>query len=541
MDYPSYTDIIYKYSIFDRMIEGVQVIDRNMTYVYVNDAIASQGKSTKEALLGQRMTDMYPGIEKTQVFQNIINCLENKKPCSLLNEFHFSDGTRGWFDLRMEPVDEGLLIMSFDVTAQKEMEFELRKVNYDLQKLVEEKSEELIHAHERLNTELEKKLHLSQVEISDYKHALDVSCIVAITDQKGIIHHVNENFCSISKYSREELIGQDHRIINSAYHPKEFIRNLWVTIARGQVWRGELKNKAKDGTYYWVDTTIVPFLDENGKPYQYLAIRSDITQRKLAEEQLVQSNEELENKVVERTLELTHALEREKELNEMKSRFVSMASHEFRTPLSAILSSISLVEHYLTLEQAEKRQKHVDRIKASVKNLTSLLDDFLSLEKLEQGKVETHTSDFDLAELLEDVVEEMDGMLKKKYQTVKIDFQGEKMVHQDKKILRNIFLNLVSNAVKYSGEWKEILVTAIVKNKQVSISVRDQGIGIPEEAQKHLFGKFFRAGNATNIQGTGLGLNIVKRYVELLDGNISFSSKENQGSTFTVDFPAYKE
>lgn len=541
MAYPEFADIIFKYSIFDKMIEGVQVLDHSMSYVYVNDAIARQGKSTKEALLGKRMVDMYPGIENTPVFKHILNCLENKKACRLINEFQFSDGTKGFFDLRMEPIDEGVLIMSFDVTAQKEMENELRKVNHDLQKLVEEKSEELIHAHERLNHELEKKLHLSQVEISDYKHALDVSCIVAITDQKGIIHHVNENFCSISKYTREELIGQDHRIINSAYHPKDFIRNLWVTIARGKVWRGELKNRAKDGSFYWVDTTIVPFLDEHGKPYQYLAIRSDITQRKLAEEQLLQSNEELENKVVERTLELTQALERERELNEMKSRFVSMASHEFRTPLSAILSSISLVDHYITLDQREKRQKHVDRIKASVKNLTSLLDDFLSLEKLEQGKVETHTSDFDLAELLEDVVEEMDGMLRKKNQTVKLEFEGEKMIHQDKKILRNIFLNLLSNAVKYSAEWKEILVTAIVENNKASISVRDQGIGIPAEAQKHLFGKFFRAENATNIQGTGLGLNIVKRYVELLDGDISFISKENLGSTFTVDFPAYKE
>lgn len=393
----------------------------------------------------------------------------------------------------------------------------------------------------RLNKALETRLQQTQTEISDYKHALDESAIVAITDQKGTIKHVNDNFCKISKYSREELLGQDHRIINSGYHSKDFIRNLWGTIANGKIWRGELRNKAKDGSYYWVDTTIVPFLNEHGKPYQYLAIRSDITQRKLAEEQLLRINEELENKVKERTLELTHALEKEKELNEMKSRFVSIASHEFRTPLSAILSSTSLVEHYTNAEQEEKRKKHIDRIKSSVRNLTSILDDFLSLEKLEQGKVEAHTMQFNLREFIEDGVEEMEGMSKRKHQKIKFKYEGEEDVYQDRKILRNVLLNLLSNAVKYSPEGKEIYVSATVKNDTVCLSVKDEGIGIPAEAQKNLFDKFFRAKNATNIQGTGLGLNIVRRYVELIDGDISFVSKENAGTTFTVEFPKTKE
>src|ERR1044072_7495089 len=142
---------------------------------------------------------------------------------------------------------------------------------------------------DQLNETVESALRKSVRESSDYQYALDESSIIAITDQKGIIKHANENFCKISKYSREELIGQDHRIINSGYHPKQFIRNLWVTIANGKIWRGELKNMAKDGSYYWVDTTIIPFLNDQGKPYQYVAIRADITQRKETEEQLEKS------------------------------------------------------------------------------------------------------------------------------------------------------------------------------------------------------------------------------------------------------------
>jgi PAS domain S-box-containing protein len=409
------------------------------------------------------------------------------------------------------------------------------KVTRDMSKR-KQAEEEIKH----LNAELKSRLQSSESEVLDYKHALDESSIVAITDQKGIIKYANANFSKISKYAQGELVGQDHRIVNSGFHPKEFIRKLWVTIANGKVWRGELKNRAKDGSLYWVDTTIIPFLDESGKPYQYLAIRYDITQRKLAEEHIIRINEDLEERIRERTLELTGAMEREKELSEIKSRFVSIASHEFRTPLSAILSSIALVEHYKAPENDEKRHKHVERIKSSVRNLTDILNDFLSLDKLEQGKIETKNTNFNLYEFVQDIIDEMEGMLKKKNQKINQGTYKSIEARQDQKILRNVLLNLLSNAVKYSGEEKEIYITVEVKDEKVLISVRDEGIGIPIEAQKDLFTKFFRARNAALIQGTGLGLNIVKKYVELLDGNIWFTSRENEGSTFTVEFPQYK-
>lgn len=389
----------------------------------------------------------------------------------------------------------------------------------------------------RLNRELTNLLQQSQIETADYKHALDESAIVAITDQKGIIRHVNENFCRISKYPANELLGQDHRIINSGHHAREFIRELWTTIANGKIWKGELKNKAKDGSFYWVDTTIVPFINEQGKPYQYLAIRSDITQRKLFEEELIRVNEEQERTIAARTLELREALAAARELNEIKTRFVSLASHEFRTPLSAILTSVSLVNHYLEPEFEDKRNKHIDRIKGAVQHLTGILDDFLSVEKLEQGKIETISSGFDLIAFIEEIIDSMEGMAKKRNHEIEFIYAGPLAVFQDKKIFRNILMNLLSNAIKYSVDGKKIQVMTGLSGDNVFVSVKDSGIGIPLESQKELFSIFFRANNAAHIQGTGLGLNIVKKYVEMMEGTIQFTSVENEGSTFTIEFP----
>jgi len=393
----------------------------------------------------------------------------------------------------------------------------------------------------RLNKELEKQLHKSREQLTDYQHALDESAIVAITDQKGVIRHVNDNFCKISKYPKDELLGQDHRIINAGFHASDFIRDLWVTIAHGKIWRGELKNKAKDGSYYWVDTTIVPFIDEKGKPYQYLAIRSDITSRKLAEEELHKSKADLEKRVQERTMELIQAIEREKVISELKSRFVSMASHEFRTPLSSILSSVSLIDHYSAMEHTEKRQKHIARIKSSVMDLTGILEDFLSLEKLESGKLDIHYADFGLNEFMEDTMEEIEAMMKRKAQKIDYNYTGLPQVSTDKKILRNIVLNLLTNAIKYSPEHSTIYIAVEVTDYETVIRVRDEGIGIPTGDQKNIFSQFFRSTNASSISGTGLGLNIVKRYIELLKGNIFFNSQENNGTTFTVQLPSAKE
>lgn len=230
------------------------------------------------------------------------------------------------------------------------------------------------------------------------------------------------------------------------------------------------------------------------------------------------------------------ALSKEKQLNELKSRFIAMASHEFRTPLSAILSSVSLIGRYLTTEEQEKRDKHIKRIKSNVSNLTGILDDFLSLSKLEEGRVESTPVPFDLFVFLHEVTDEMQGVAKAG-QELQVSYEGEKEVFLDKRLLKNILINLISNATKYSPIDSEIELYAEITEPYVKISVRDYGIGIPEEEQIHLFERFYRANNATNIQGTGLGLNIVQKYITLMGGKVEFESQLDQGTTFTLFFP----
>jgi signal transduction histidine kinase len=305
---------------------------------------------------------------------------------------------------------------------------------------------------------------------------------------------------------------------------------------------------------YLVKGTISPYDLERSIRYSIEHAKS------LAEIQTL--NSELEARVAERTQELAEAirklehtnhslqeaeqevrkaLQKERELNELKSRFVTIASHEFRTPLSTVLSSASLIGKYKLSEEDDKRQKHVDRIKSAVSNLTTILNDFLSISRIEEGKIYNVPSTFDLVALIPEIREELQGFLKAGQ---KIEYQhsgSETEVYLDKQLLKNSLFNLLSNASKYSAEGKSIILRSSINEQGTSLTVQDQGIGIPEADQAHLFTPFFRAHNVTNIQGTGLGLNIVKKYIDIMNGSLHFKSVLDAGSTFTISFPKFAE
>ena len=372
------------------------------------------------------------------------------------------------------------------------------------------------------------QLHQALQELAYQKDALDEMAVVAIADPQGIITYVNDKFCEISQYDRAEAIGQTHRIINSGYHPPSFFEEMWSTISRGKIWRGEVCNQAKDGHLYWEDATIVPFIDPQGKPLQYLAIRVDITDRKLAEKQLLS------------------ALAKAQELNDLKSRFISMTSHEFRTPLTTILGSAEILKYYGHKWDDQKKMKYLDRIYSTVQHMTGMLDDVLLLGRIESGRIELQpTSGINICEFTQSLVEELTIGIGKEHQILLTCGEKDKptassgIYHLDEKILRHILINLLTNAIKYSPKGSVIqFCTFTDRSDRVTFQIKDQGIGIPLADREHLFESFHRAENVGNIQGTGLGLSIVKKSVDLHQGEIYCQSQINQGSTFTVILPS---
>lgn len=376
---------------------------------------------------------------------------------------------------------------------------------------------------------------------------------ILVTNSKGEIIRINPSAEKLFGYAKGELVGKRVELLVpkrlNAKHETQRHHYTENPHARSMGKGMDLLGLKKDGTEFPVEISLSPFHSADGN--FVIAFIIDITLRKQAEEKLKNYSAELEKQVNNRTLilqeaigelektkqDLHEALEKEKELSELKSRFVSMASHEFRTPLATILSSLSLVTKYGEMEDKERQSKHIHRIKSSINNLTDILNDFLSASKLEEGRVENNPVKLNLKQFISDTISEMQTLVKDG-QKINYKHTGHDAAHLDPKHFKNILFNLITNAIKFSGEGKPILVSSVNENGAMKISVKDEGIGISKADQEHLFERFFRGHNASYIQGTGLGLNIVAKYVEVLNGNIEFTSEENKGTTFTITLPA---
>jgi two-component system, LuxR family, sensor kinase FixL len=376
---------------------------------------------------------------------------------------------------------------------------------------------------------------------------------IVIINDRGLIESINPSACRLFQYEPQEVIGKNIAILmpspdrekHDSYLDNYKHTGIGHIIGYGR----DVLGRKKSGSIFpfRLGVSEVKF----GGMRVFAGFIHDLSQQKEAENRLMQYTQHLEELVKDRTIslnetieeltlakeEVSQSLEKEKELGQLKSRLLSMASHEFRTPLSSIQLSNSLLERYTENLEDEKVGRHLQKIKNAVSNLTTILDDFLHVEKAEAGKIEVSVSTFDLTIFGRETVEEMQLLAKKKQHITYSHTGTENLVRLDRNLLKNCCINLLSNAIKYSGEETDIQFTTYISSEAVKITIEDNGIGIPEAEQKHLFEAFFRAQNTGNIPGTGLGLNIVSRYVSLMQGTVTCQSAENQGTIFTLLFP----
>ncbi len=417
-----------------------------------------------------------------------------------------------------------------DISVRKKAEAEIEKLNEELEATVEKRTSDL--------TETLYQLEISKDKLEDalsFQKAIlaNAGAMIIGTDEKGIIKTFNPEAEKELGFTADELMDKHMPLL---FHDIDEVNN------RAKVLSKELnKNIApdmevffakarlglhneyewtyirKNGLHFPVLLNVTTMKDGDNNIIGYLGIAFNISESKKTEQ------------------ELQDALEKEKELSELKSRFVSMASHEFRTPLSTVLSSSYLIEKYITTDDQPKREKHLQRIISSVSMLTDILNDFLSVGKIEEGKIQVRLTHFNIQESITAITSEIKNNLKKE-QKIKYQHQGDTGVYLDASLLKHIVMNLVSNASKFSPETSLIAIKTFCQNNFVTLSVKDHGIGISKEDQKHLMERFFRGANAGNIQGTGLGLHIVSKYAELMHGTVECKSELEKGTEFNITF-----
>ncbi len=513
-------------SIFTSAAEGILIVDRKGRILLANPRAEKLFGYDRDEFLVKRLEDLIPERFRHRHPKHRETFFKKPKSRSMglgLDLWGLrKDGSEFPVEISLSSFESETEVLTvafiIDITVRKQHELQLKESQEKIKEYanrLEEKVQERTYELEHMNLGLQSQVQERKMAESALLETQKLYNAIAQNFPNGIISVIDLDFNYVfvdgaemnhRGWKIDDLIG--HSYLNHFGNTKRLLPLLTELKEEGREFSEEVNFNRSTYQLHGV-----PLYDEDDELFQLLLVEENITKQKQAEEEI--------------RLSLTKA----KELNELKTRFVSMASHEFRTPLSTILSSISLISKYPD-NAREKREKHILRVKSAINNMTNILNDFLSIGKLEEGKISNTPEWISLSQLIQHVAEELEGYFKSGQHLVVEGRQTD--VYADPKLLKNIFLNLLSNAIKYSGENKEIKVVINKGTKKTSIEVIDHGLGIPDEEQRNIFTRFYRAGNATNIQGTGLGLHIVKKYVELLEGEITFKSKLDVGTTFKI-------
>jgi PAS domain S-box-containing protein len=492
--------------LFDSAAEGLVVTDRNGIINLTNPQLDTMFGYERNALIGCPVEDLIPGSMRTshrEVRENFAHQPQKRSMGSGRdlrglkkngNEFPI-EVSLNHLDIDGELFFLGLVT---DISPRKKVEHQIQELNRTLEEKVEQRTAALRESQE-LYSLVSRNFPKGSINV------LDADFICVFAEGVDLEQHATDPASLIGKSYLDRIpIGQ-----------RAEVEEVLQRVQQGEVCNLDVERNP-DAIY---NLNAVPLKSATGFTSRILVVERDITEEKRY------------------ALEITRSLEKERELNELKSRFVSMASHEFRTPLSTILSSAALAGKYAESGDKEKLERHHERIKSSVNHLTNILNDFLSLSKLEEGMVQCRPEPTALDDFFHTLRSEMQEITRNGQQVRLSVNVPENVVNVDPFMLKNTCINLISNAIKYSPEDSIVDVRVTGSNRHISIEVQDYGIGIPEDEQKNLFSRFFRARNATNIQGTGLGLNIIARYIDLMGAEIQFRSKEGQGTTFMLFIP----
>jgi PAS domain S-box-containing protein len=455
----------------------IAITDEKGRITTVNDKFCEISKYSREELIGQDHRILNSGYHSKDFFKDLWKTIGQGMVWKgeICNQA--KDGTLYWVDTTIVP---------FLNDKRKPYQYVAIRTDISNRKLAEE------------------NLIATIKDNTDIRFALDQSSIVAFTDAKGIITSVNDKFCEISKYNREEIIGKNHSVLNSGFHSKEFFKNLWKTIGEGRVWKGELRNKAKDGTLYWVDTTIVPFLNERGNPYQYLAIRNDITERKKTEE----------------------VLHRQDKLAAV-GQLAAGVAHEIRNPLTSMRG----YAEFLQLDEKDpERLEFLNIILDEIERVNTIVEDFMVLAKPKAVELEEKN----VVPVIKNVVALLEFEARKKNVHLSFDCNQEIIqIECDENRLKQVFLNFIKNGIEAMPNGGDLHVKTIIHDNKVQISIQDTGVGIPKEKLKQLGEPFY----TTKKNGNGLGLMVSFKIIESHNGNVFVESEPNKGTTFNIQLP----